>query len=128
MPAQCAFIHILAFWRSISLAHVISDFRYNLDLLDERDRDLDVLTDLAERLKSQLLARDVEVSDALVRAEAEAERAAMAEAEAEEAKKTMQRRLREMEEEAEWKRREAEAKMDEEREEMLTVKKQLTQR
>ena len=40
----------------------------------------------------------------------------------------MQRRLREKEEEAEWKRREAEAKMDEEREEMLTVKKQLTQR
>ena len=97
-------------------------------MLDERDRDLDVLTDLAERLKAQLLARDVEVSDALVRAEAEAERAAKAEADAEEAKKTMQRRLREKEEEGEWRRREAEAKMDEERGEMLTVKKQLTHR
>ena len=42
------------------------DFRYNLELLEERDRDLDALTELTERLKAELLSRDVQISDARV--------------------------------------------------------------
>ena len=48
------------------LAKLAEDFRYNLELLEERDRDLDALADLTERLKAELLARDVEISDVRV--------------------------------------------------------------